>query len=375
MSRTDMNRRGPRTPTRATGGYTLMELMVSLTLAAVLLGFGAGALLSLGKKSVYDQALADSAGLVNKVRNASIRFPAAIVLDKQAVARDGRVIEQLYGRTEQVLQELHFEPREGGDDELTFANGINGLTVDATMGILEPRGGRVGGGLRVSGSPINCEAYPPYDVTDGMYLELWINPERLGGATLIDKGGAFSVRLSASNSAARIEAKIGLNDNGMRDERGVSAQIPPLREGEWVGVYISYDRKALVVSTDHGFGPVERGRLDETRPLKPDPDAQLQVGIDFMGVLDDFRFGGVTVEDPLTLQQGVGIDGPGKTIFFRGGKLDGRAHPGVETIRLGFEGRVTVLEIGASGTVQRIYEDDGSGEPPASQDSAVDDKE
>jgi len=346
----------------AVGGYTLMELMVSLTLAAVLMGFGAGAVLSLGKKTVYGQALADAAGLINKARNGSIRHPAALVADKAVVTDDGRTIEQLYGRTEQVLQELHFEPRDGGDDGPTFASGINGLDVDATLGILEPRGGRVGGGLRLNGSGIDARAYPPYDVMDGMYLEIWVKPDRLGSSTLIDKGGAFSVRLNASNSAGRVEARIGVNDNGIRDERAVSVAIPGLLANEWVGIFVSYDRKALVVSTDHGYGPVERGRADESRPLKPDVDANLMIGMDFIGTIDDFRFGGVTVEDPITLQQGVAIDGPAKTIHFRGGKLDSRIHPGVETLRLSFQGKVTVLEIGPSGTVQRIYEDDGSGE-------------
>ena len=39
-----------------------------------------------------------------------------IVIDKAAITRDGRTVEQLYGRTEQVLQELHFEPREGAKE-------------------------------------------------------------------------------------------------------------------------------------------------------------------------------------------------------------------------------------------------------------------
>ncbi len=366
MIRKNLIRLGSRPRLSASSaGYTLMELMVTLTLAAVLMGFGAGALLSLGKKTVYDQALSDGAGLVNKVRNASIRFPAALVLDTEALTTgaETRVVQQLYGRTEHVLQELHFEPKSGAGDDVIFASGINGLAVDATMGRLEARGGRVGGGLRLSGSPVDCGNYVPYDVRDGMYLELWIQPERLGGATLVDKGGAFSVRLSASNSAARIEAKIGVNDNGIRDERGVSASIPALSEGEWVGIFISYDRKALVVSTDHGYGPVERGRLAETRPLKPDVDAPLTIGSEFIGVIDDFRFGGVSVEDPITLSQGVEIAGGSKVIYFRDGKLDGRVHPGVETLSLQFKGVVTVLEIGPSGTVQAVYvRDDADGE-------------
>ena len=237
---------------RRPAGYTLMELLVTLTLAAVLLGLGAGAFLSLGKRTAYQQALADAAGLVNKVRNASVRFPAAMVLEPE---EGGGV---MYGRTEQVLQELHFEPRPGEGDEVVFAAGINGLDVDAALGQLEPRGGRVGGGLRLNGSAIDCRDYPAYDVRDGISLELWVMPERLGAATLIDKGNAFSVRLTTSGATARVEARIGVEEKGMRDEAALTAQIPAVSENEWVGIYVSYDRKSLTIATDHGFGPVER---------------------------------------------------------------------------------------------------------------------
>lgn len=344
-------------PTHRSAGYTLMELLVTLTLAAVLLSFGAGAFLSLGKRTAYQQAMADSAGLVNKVRNASVRFPAAIVTEPE-----NRV---LYGRTEQVLQELHFEPRPGEGDEVTFANGINGLEVDASLGTLEERGGRVGGGLRVNGSAVDCGDYPAYDVLDGISLEIWVRPERLTPCTLIDKGNAFSVRFIPSRSSARVEARIGVDDKGMRDETAVTADIPVVAENEWVGIYVAYDRKTLTVSTDHGFGPVERNSVPESRPLRPDTDAVLRVGADVIGVIDDFRFGGVTVEDPITMPKEVELDGPGRTIHFRGGKLDGRQHPGVEQIRLRSGPQITVLEIGQSGTVQRVYDDsDGTGAPP-----------
>lgn len=344
-------------------GYTLMELLVALTLAAVLLSLGAGAFLSIGKRTAYQQALADAAGLANKVRNASVRFPAALVLEPEVGG--GR----MYGRTEQVLQELHFEPRPGEGDEVVFASGINGLDVDATLGTLEPRGGRVGGGLRLNGSAIDCGDYAAYDVEDGISLELWVKPERLGGAVLIDKGNHFSVRLTTSSGPARVEARLGVaEENGMRDEAALTAQVPPIAENEWVGIYVTYDRKDLTIATDHGFGPVVRNAVPESRPLKPDEDAPLRVGANFLGIIDDFRFGGVTVEDPVRLAQGVTLDGPGRTIHFRDGKLDGRMHPGVEQVRLREGPTVTVLEIGQSGTVQRVYDDsDGQGAPPAQE--------
>ncbi len=339
---------------KRSGGYTLMEMMVTLTLAAVLMGMGAGAFMGLGKNTAYRQVLSDAAGLVNKARNASIRFPAAIVADPAE--------RLLYGRTEQMLQELHFEPKPAGEDdegELDVADGIGGLEVQYLGGELIPGGGRVGGGMKFAGGGIDCGDYVAYDVEDGLSLEVWVQLENAASVTLFEKGKAFTVRLIAANSGpGRIKVTLGVSDEGNREEVGTTVEIPRVKLGKWIGVLVSYDRNKLTVSTDNGFGPVVRGEpLAETRPLLPDTDAPLRVASDLVGMIDDVRFGGVIVEDPITMPSGVELDGPARTIYFRAGKLDGRMHAGIEELRLRGEGKVTVLQIGRSGTVQDLFEE------------------
>ncbi len=352
------------------GGYTLMELLVTLTLAATLLSLGIGSFQKLGRRTAYQRALGDASGLVNKVRNSSSSFPSALVLDPEMKREDGTVSQAMYGRTEQILQELHFEPRTTSDGEVTFAASVNGLDVDTSAGELLPHGGHLGGGLQLRGSPVDCRAYAPYDVTDGMYVTVWVRLDAARACVLVSKGDAFNVRLAPRrDGSAAIEARIGVDEGGLREERRVTANVPRFPVGKWVGVTVGYDRRHLTVSTDDGYGPVERASVEETRPLRRAPEAPLLVGQDLMGVIDDFRFGGVTVQDPVYLPGDVAIDGPGRTIHFRDGKLDGRFHPGVEQIRLRSQGNLAVLEIGPGGTVQSLRETsvEDAAPPPGSE--------
>ena len=344
-----MNRLYARRSARRPGGYTLMELLVTMTLASVLLSLGMGAFMTLGKTTSYNQTMRDTASLINKVRNASSRFPAALVIDTE----NGLV----YGRTDQILQELHFEVRsiDASGDVMDFARGINGLECEMVGGEHVAKGGRMGGALKVSGGGIDCGNYAPYDVTDGISAELWVKPDRMSPFMMINKGGAFSVRvMPSSKSNGKIKVSLGLDQDGIREDVSHTVEIPATRPGTWFGIMLEYDRNQLRISTDDGFGPVLRGSFAETRPIKADENASLRVGSDLVGLLDDFRFGGVAVEEPMRLREGVSIEGPNRTIFFSRGKLDGRFHPGVETIVIAGDRQRTAIEIGQSGSVQDV---------------------
>ncbi|MEM6991823.1 MAG: M1 family metallopeptidase, partial [Myxococcota bacterium] len=73
--------------------------------------------------------------------------------------------------------------------------------------------------------------------------------------------------------------------------------------------------------------PVERVRHPESRRLRPDREAPLVVGDPtFRGVVDDFRYSGVHVGEPIKLPDGVQIVGDSRTIRFESGRLDAEAH-------------------------------------------------
>lgn len=349
---------------RSRSGYTLLELLVTIALAAVLMGLGGGAYISLGQKTAYNQALASVAGLVGKARNTSSHMPATL----RIVPDEGIV----YALTEQTLQELHFESvRDGPEDTDPFVpNGINNLDCSWSGAEVQENGGRVGGGLRVQGHSINCGSYPNYDVTDGLSVEVWfkIQPPAEGrGSTrvmLVRKGGAFSANFERNTSgAAAVAIELGLRDEtGGFESLRRAVTLPDVREGEWTGFRMVYDRKNLVTYLDQGYGPIEVDRHPETRELRPDELADLTfMGSGFDGWVDDIRFGGVMRTDPLRMPADVFLLGEERSIRFESGRLDPAMHPGVELIGVQYGPTKSYLEIGPNGQVQDVREE--AGEP------------
>ncbi len=326
-------------------GFTVMELMITIGLAAFLLAVGVGAILKTGQTTAYRQAAASIAAMVGQARNASSYMPSALVLEPEEGV--------LYGLTAKPLQELHFDPLPAEEGEpLDVAQGIGGLKVREMNGQIIPGGGVVGGGLRLQGGIVNCGAYSAYDVTDGFSISIWIQPEGLVRGSVISKGDAFDVRLQGRG---QLNVRMMVDDQGGPEQISRTVQIPDAAEGDWFGITVSYDRQQLVVFTDHGYGPVERARIPETRALRPDPESDLILGnATFSGMVDDFRFSGIHRDEPLNMPVDVVLLGESRVIRFADGGLDPNTHPGVEQIQLQYGQQLTTLEIGQNGAVQGV---------------------
>jgi hypothetical protein len=217
---------------------------------------------------------------------------------------------------------------------------------------VDPQGGRAGGALRLAGGRVDCKSYAAYDVTEGLTVEVWVKPDAPFANDVVGKGEAFRLRLEGAN---RLTGSVSVKGDHGREQVSVSATIPPVRPGRWVGLRLAYDRTQLSVATDTGLGWVVRGRKDESRRLVPSPDASLAVG-GFSGLLDDFRFAGVHSGEPYVLPADVKLVGTkAKTIHFAGGRLDPSAHMGVERVAMEHMGRRTTLEIAANGMMTVAY--------------------
>lgn len=350
---------------RAAGaGFTILELMVVIALAAFLLTLGASVFLSGGKGAAYRQMVQSVSGLISSARDASSSVPAAVVVDPE-----GR---KVFGLTSRNVQELHFEPypaEEGEvDPTVTVSDGIRGFRVERMDGEILPTGGRTGGGLRLTaGQVVDCGAYPAYDSRNGVHASLWISASRRAVGTLVQKGASFKVAL---DGPSRLTVQVKVDDQGGPEDVTQSVEIPPIAPGAWVGVQFTYDRQSLIVSTDHGYGPVERGRWAETRPLRLDPDASLVVGsAGFDGVIDDFVFAVVHSSEPLIVPPDVLLLGKPQTIRFSGGQLDETAHQALPSIAFQFGDRITTLEIGRGGLVSNQLETSAA-DGPAPTESA-----
>jgi prepilin-type N-terminal cleavage/methylation domain-containing protein len=334
-------------------GFTIMELMVTMAIAASLMGLGAGLFLSMGKRTAADNALAGVSAMVVNVRNASSRFPAMLSVDPAA--------GEVRGLAQEVRQELHFDPRPMPDGRPDFiAKGIEGRECNFMGAQVEANVGRVGGALRLPGSKIDCGNYAAYDVTGGLTVQLYMKPDSVGAAELVTKGDMLRVRLEAGN---RITATIGVQDEHGVEKASTSASIPPVIADKWLGVRVSYDRNTLSIWTDSGYGWSRRGDSKaEQRLLSIDKDASLMVG-GFSGLLDDFTFAGVHSTEPIRVPNGVKIVGKAPyLIHFLGGRLD-PSHLGTESVSMEYNGRRTTLEIATNGMLGVTYSDASSSEP------------
>jgi prepilin-type N-terminal cleavage/methylation domain-containing protein len=345
-------------------GFTIMELLVVMALAAFLMTLGATVFMSGGQGATFNQAVSDVTALVNTARDASSTVPAAMIIDPEK--------GEVWGQTARRVQALYFEPFPAGDDEqesdgVDVAMGIRGYDVERMDGEIVARGGHVGGGLRLApGQIVDCGNYAPYDVRDGLFLSVFVQPTRRLSGAVIEKGSAFSI---AFVSGGRLSVKIQVEDDkGDPEMVERDVKIPETRPGDWVGVSVTYDRQFLTVATDHGFGPVQRDRHPETRALRIDPDASLVLGGPaFDGVMDDFVFSGVHSTEPIRMPRDVSLLGKARAIRFVGGRLDESAHQGMEAVGIQFKGKVRTLQIGKSGMVQDIV-DSGTADQGAEAD-------
>jgi hypothetical protein len=339
-----------------------MELMVTMAIAASLMGLGAGLFLSMGKRTAADNALASVSSLVVNVRNASSRFPAMLLVEPGS----DQVPGEIRGLAQEVRQELHFDPRpvEGAGPMLN-EHGIEGRDCNLMGAQVEPNVGRVGGALRVTGAKVDCGNYAAYDVTEGLTVQLYMKPDSRSAAELVSKGDALRVRLEGGN---RITATIGVQDEHGVEKVSTSAAIPTVMPDKWLGIRVSYDRNMISIATDEGYGWIPRGERAEKRRVAIDKDASLTVG-GFSGLLDDFVFAGVHSTDPIRMPAGVRLVGKDPyTVHFLGGRL---APSELGAARIGMEcnGRRTTLEVATNGMMSVSYAD---AETPAAEKAAPD---
>ncbi|MCG3134063.1 MAG: hypothetical protein HMLKMBBP_01349 [Planctomycetes bacterium] len=346
------------TPTlrRNRAGFTLMELMVTMGIMAMLLGLGTGIFTSMGRRSAQQLAMQNVNALVTKARNSSNRYPAVIAVDPA----NGMV----HAYAEGVLQELHFESRpvEAGDPVVPM--GIDGRTCSISAGEVDPKGGRVGGAARLRGGSIDCSNYAAYNVDQGIGVEVWFKLQAVASFDIVSRGSSFRAqyRTMSRGAGARIDGQVGVRSkNGSEEKLPIQVEVPPARIGEWYGVRISCDRREMIVATDEGRGFVQRSRLafekpeEQERVLAFSEDAPLLICAGMNGWVDDVRVGGIRSTDPVKLPEGIEVL-PSRPIRFVDGRLDPVLHTGKESIflRLTGEDRAYALDYGPNGALLEV---------------------
>lgn len=336
---------------RRRAGFSLLELMVTMGLAAMLLGMGAGVYVKMGRQSAATQAMRSVNLLVTQARKSSVRFPATLVCDPAE--------NVIHPYTDEVIQELHFEarPTENGD---IVPLGIEGRDCTIAGGEVVAHAGRVGGGLRLDAGSLSCGTFAAYDLEDGINAEVWLKPSQAPKCDLVTKGHVFSVGVASDGvRSGRLQVRIQVQDpSGTQEPVTRTVGIPPVRVNEWLGVRVAYDRTALVTSTSDGHGFVVRDTWKESRRLATEPDQPLVIGSGFQGTIDDVRIGGIRAAEPLRLPAGVELAGTNPPIRFLDGRLDPAVHSAPARISIAYQGKVSNFEIGQSGMVLRVVETD-----------------
>lgn len=333
--------------TRA-GGFTLLELMVTLVLMGVVLGAGIGAITS------FDPSRHAARGVVmntlRQARNEAIAFGAAARVEFDPGASTMRSIGF------RVAGTWRFE---GGD-----VAGSAGLP--ATVHGLEDgrvhQDGFIGDALDLArGAPrarveIDLTGDPIHTLRRGFRVSFAVRPEP-GGAEgmLLDYGGVLGIEAVRGGAIDVRLATSGTDEYGRAREGERIRLLSPagvLRGGRWAQVELRYDRERVSL---HVNGVAVAERLD-TRPVWQS-DGRLTIGGGrraFQGRIDDLVLSVVRVEQAVPM--------PGSTLltasepfdvrFDETGQLDAMHHAGPVVIGLEFgDGRQESVEVMPAGTI------------------------
>jgi len=169
--------------------FTLVEMLVVVTVIALMLGIGVGAYISFNRDMTWHASVTTISSLLQACRNSasSDQTPAVLVIDTEpAPDEQGMFIcKQVYAATLERVATWHFE---------SLASTGGGATVDGSFGqkaamngdaaLVEGRYGKAirfvrwdDGSSPVSSDSLTCDNAPAYDIREGLRLSAWVRPE------------------------------------------------------------------------------------------------------------------------------------------------------------------------------------------------------
>ncbi len=159
-------------------------------------------------------------------------------------------------------------------------------------------------------SMVTIPGNPTVDLTNGLLIELWVNPDSSHVGTLLERNGQYKLYLIDSGpQKGHVKFEIdGINAQGqtLRHELISTQPLPP---ATWSFVDVRYDGTSLRL----GVGP-SKDRIDTSFVTFPKVRAvsvgtPVLVGEQYIGRLDDLRF--TTGGNGRTLLTAVGLDPDG----------------------------------------------------------------
>ncbi|HEX5138022.1 MAG TPA: prepilin-type N-terminal cleavage/methylation domain-containing protein [Planctomycetota bacterium] len=314
-------------------GFTLVEILVVMSLLAVLMGLSVGLIAQ--AQSGNKLLLATNTLAQQLASSRAQAFGSSTTYVQLSTVPDGTTHVRGF-RDRQVFAWAAEDFAKASEDVLRRGGGVEispDLGLEGHYALFE------GGGTVSLGSP------QWLDFRDGFSIQCRLRPDARGGV-LFKKGEALSVSVTQGGAGRLgVEAKIRLKRDekgqgegmcdvrtGMRDAEVVPEWGAPLIPGRWHDVRVAYDRNAFAIYVD---GRLRGIRSDRSNLMQPQEEAEFVIGGGYSGGFDSLVVSGIFQSDetgegfPTEIQH-VNPDGKiavgDVLIHFRNRSLDPRYH-------------------------------------------------
>jgi len=356
--------RSPGARARA-GAFTLIEILVVISILAVLMGFGVGMIQRAGTGNLLTQTTSAAANLFATARASAFGSASAYVTIETG-PEGGGVMRVYRQRPVFTWQCEDFE--NASEIDVLKQEGNVTIVKDAEVPSLSGKHASFDGNARVV-----LANRPWQQFIDGFSFECrLLVPAGTSRSRmpLFEKGNAIEIAVTGDGSGTfGVEAKVRLKADEKGEgagpyvlktgERGAETVVEwqgPLIPGRWHDLRVSYDRNQFVIQVD---GSTRGIRTERRNAMDPDLGADAtdcKIGDGFEGGFDALQMGGIYEDDDDRFSiDGIvrRIDQDGKivtgreAIHFRNRQLDPRHHG--EPVELRFQ----------------LYQGEAPGESPA----------
>jgi prepilin-type N-terminal cleavage/methylation domain-containing protein len=325
-------------------GFTLVELLVVMTVLAILLGLTAGALTRAGKAGVLDGAARVIRSGLHRARGLALAggtLSLVTVTPPPAPAGGPIVVTTQVSR---IAGSWHFDGESdvgvGGDGAtLQFFGAVSGPGFVRDGIVMTPASRAVAPAI---------DRAPKQDPGLGFSLDLMIRPE-----------GPGTIAQFSAPDGDTVSFRLRLNDDGslaaeatvIAEQTDLSLQTRPkvIEMGQWARVAIVHDGVELQV-TAHNV--VEARVLAQAR-VDVEPDGALRLG-GFAGTIDEVVYRTVGDTDPFEVdgQITTSLTRPVVIRFNRDGRLNERAHAEPVEVPLSHESKTVTVTVDLSGVIR-----------------------
>lgn len=356
---------------RARRGFTLIEVLIVMSLLGVLFGLSIGLVAKAGRGNALVQAANSFASQIASARAQSYGSDTAYV--KLDADEEGTTTIRSF-RQRQVFH-CPFEDLTSASEDVMVREGDIAIAEG-------PRPSGEGRHAVFSSGKIVLGAPPWLQFRDGFSIKCMVNPAPDADHTNIElfkKGHAFLISLRRTeNGTYDVRCKLKLEENSAANEKGGdyilttgwrgSVETPewrgPVLPGRWSSLAIAYDRNRLTIHVNERLRGV---RSDKTGAMRLEPETDFVIGNGYIGGFDSLLISGIfednddAVKLPGTVswvkEDGTPHANETLDIHFRNRGLDPGKHPKPVdvTFRLAGEGgakRVVHVSVSGEPTVR-----------------------